>query len=61
MLYYLLQYIKRCHPCAKEDQRIELLLKSQSDVQFDVERYLTETPPGWNIHPKSKPLEVRNK
>ena len=35
-------------------------IKSQSDVQFDVERYLAEIPYGWNIHPKSKPLEVRN-
>ena len=55
-----MQYIKKCHPNAEENQSIDLTLKSQTDIKFDVQKYHDETPNGWEIRPRRLPLTVRN-
>ena len=61
MIYkYLLQYIKKCHPHAKDNQIIDLMLKSQTDVVFDIQKYHDEAPHGWKIRPRRLPLMVRS-
>ena len=58
-LLILLQYIKRCHPHAEEAQKIGLVLKSQNDIEFDIQKYHHEIPQGWVILPRMQPLMVK--
>ena len=44
----------------EEDQSVDIILKSQSDVEFDIQKYHLETPCGWEIKPRRRPLKVRN-
>ena len=56
----LLQYIKKHHPHFVEHQYVDLMLKSQKNVEFDVQKYRHEIPHGWKIIPRMKPMIVRN-
>ena len=48
------------HPHAVECQSIELILKLQTDVEFDIQKYRHQIPHGWKIIPRCLPLKVRN-
>ena len=54
-----LQYVKRCHPRAEEAQKIGLVLKSQNDIKFDIQKYHDKIPQGWVILPRMEPLMVK--
>ena len=55
-----MQYIKKHHPHAVELQAVSLMLKSQTDVEFDIQKHHHEIPHGWEIKPRRLPLLVRN-
>ena len=55
-----MQYINKHHPYAEENQSIDLILKSQNDIEFDIQKYDDEIPHGWEIVPRRLPLNVSN-
>ena len=60
--YYLLlfQYVRRKHPHAEDALKVDVMLKSQCDVEFDIQKYQDVTPQGWEIVPRVEPLKVIN-
>ena len=54
-----MQYIKKNNLQLEEDQIIDIILKSQSDVEFDIQRYQDKIPCGWEIKPRRNPLKVK--
>ena len=58
-LLILLQYIKQHYTHAEEGQKIGFVLKSQNDIEFDIQKYHHEIPQGWVILPRMQPLMVK--
>ena len=42
----------------EEVQIVDIILKSLSDIEFDVQKYRNEIPHGWEIEPRRLPLKV---
>ena len=62
LFYYLLlfQYVRQKHPHAEDDLKVDVMLKSRCDVEFDIQKYQDVTPQGWEIVPRVEPLKVMN-